>query len=215
MEMETPTPPEDVARLHTAIERADPPAALRLRVGRHIALARERRARRRKMSIGGLTAIGTLAATVAVFVLPRRAPPSVGQVVQVAAAASRTNAPPLDRTDPRLLAAHVDDVWFPSWRALPWRAVGRSSATVGGHLAATVYYAREDGPRIAYTIVSGGTLPWPASTRVVTRGWMRLHVYSDGGRRVIGWRKRGHECLISGPRSLPEATLLALAAGDA
>jgi len=141
MEMEIPTPPEDVARLRAAIEGANPPAALRLRVAGQIAVARKQRARRRRRrrSIGGLMAAAALAASVAVFVLPQSGrPPSVAQVVQVADAASRAPAPPLDRTDPRRLAAHVDDVWFPSWRALPWRAVGRSSETIAGRLAATV-----------------------------------------------------------------------------
>lgn len=213
MEMETPTPPEDVDRLRAAIERADAPAELRLRVGRQIAVAREHRARRRRMSIGVLAAGGTLAATVAVFVLPRGSPPSIMQVVRVAAEARRAAAPPLDRTDARRLAAHVDDVWFPSWRGLHWRAIGRSSKTVAGRRAVTVYYARRDGVQVAYTIV-GRTWSWPNDARAVGQGWMRLHLYSGEGQRVVTWRQRGYQCVIAGPHALPAATLLALAADD-
>jgi hypothetical protein len=195
--MKIPTPPEDVARLRTAIERADPPAALRLRVGRQITQAREQRARRRKAFVGVLAAAGAVAAGALLVVLPRGSPPSVV------------------RADHRRLAAHVDDVWFPSWRGWRWHPVGRSRATIGGRRSETVYYARGDGPRIAYTIIASGTLPWPGDTRVVTRGWMRLHVYTDAERRVIGWRERDHQCLVAAPRSLPEAPLLALAADRA
>jgi hypothetical protein len=79
----------------------------------------------------------------------------------------------------------------------------------------TVYYTGDRGAHVAYTIVGGGALPWPDDTRAVTRGWMRVHVYSEGGRRVITWRNRGHQCLIVGARSLPEAALLTLAAAEA
>ena len=212
--MEIPTPPEDLARLRGAIERADPPAVLRLRVGRQITRAREQRARRRKASVGVLAAAGVVAASALLVVLPRGSPPSVVQVVRAAAAAPRAAAPPAERADHRRLAAHVDDVWFPSWRGRRWRPVGRSSQTIGGRRSQTVYYARNDGRRIAYTIVASRTLPWPRDTRVVTRGWMRLHVYTDGERRVIGWRERNHQCLIAAPRSLSEAPLLALAADE-
>lgn len=211
--METPTPPEDVARLRAAIERAGPSAALRLRVDRQIAQARKQRARRRTVSIGGLAAVVALAAIVAVAVLPRDSPPSVAHVVRLAAEAPIGPAPPIDAANPRRLVAHVGDVWFPSWHDLRWRAVGGSSTTVAGRNALTVYYGRDDGTRIAYTIV-GRTLPWPRNARAVTNGWTRLHVYANGGRRVVTWRWRGHQCMIAGPRSLPERTLLALAAGE-
>src|SRR4051794_13362471 len=108
--MESPTPPEDLARLRAAIERVDAPAALRLRVARQIKQAKEHRARHRKVFLGALAVGGTLAASAAVFVLPRGAPPSVAQVVHVAAEAPRAPAPSLDRADPRRLAAHVDRV---------------------------------------------------------------------------------------------------------
>src|SRR4051812_173214 len=169
--MEDPTPPDDVARLRAAIQRADAPAALRLQVARQIAEARERRARARKIAAGVLVAGGALAAGLALFVLSGPSPPSVAQVVRVAAQTPHAPAPSIDPAEPRRLAAHVDRVWFPSWRRLRWRAIGRSRRTVGGRPAVTVYYARDDGARIAYTIVGGGTLPWPEDTRAVTRGW--------------------------------------------
>jgi hypothetical protein len=213
--MDRPAPSDDVARLRDAIERAEPPAALRLRVGRQIAQAREQRARRRRAFAGVLAAAGALAAIAVLLVPPRGSAPTVVQVVRVAAAAPRAPAPSVDRTDRRRLTERVDDVWFPNWRALRWRPVGRSSQSLDGRRAATVYYARDDGMRIAYTIVAAGTLTWPKDSRVVTSGWTRLRVYSGAGRRVVGWRNRGHLCLIAGPRSLPESTLLALAVGDA
>jgi hypothetical protein len=212
--MDLPAPSEDVARLRDAIERAEPPIALRLRVGRQITQAHEQRARRRRAFAVVFAVAGALVASALLLVPPRGSAPTVVQVVQVAAAAPRAPAPQVDRTDRRRLAARVDDVWFPNWRPLRWRPVGRSSRALHGRRAATVYYARDDGRRIAYTIVAG-TLTWPKETRVVTNGWTQLRVYSAAGRRVIGWRNGGHVCLIAGPRSLPEQALLALAAGDA
>jgi hypothetical protein len=210
--METPTPSEDLARLRAAIERADPPAALQLKVGRQITQARRQRARRRKAFAGAFAAAAAVAASALLVVLPRGSSPSVVQVLRLAAAAPSATAPPVDRVDHRRLAAHVDDVWFPSWRERRWQPVGRSSGELGGRNSQTVYYARAGGPRIAYTIIASRALPWPGDTRVVTRGWMRLHVYTEGGRRLIGWQESGHQCLITAPRSLPEASLLALAA---
>jgi hypothetical protein len=214
MEMDKPTPPEDVARLRAAIERAAPPAALGSRVGRQIARAREKRARRRRMSVGGFALAGGLALTVAALALPAGTQPSIEQAVRVAAAASLAPAPAVDSAAPRRLTAHVDDVWFPSWHALRWRAVARSSETVAGSPALTVYYARGDGVRVAYTIV-GRTLPWPDHSRAVTYNWTKLYVYADSRQRVITWRARGHQCVIAAPRSLPASTLLALGAAEA
>jgi hypothetical protein len=213
MEMETPTPPEDVDRLHAAIERADAPAELRLRVDRQITTAREHRARRRRMSIGALAAGGTLAASVAVLVLPRESPPSIMQAVRVAAQAPRAPAPPIDRANPRRLAVHVDDVWFPSWRGLHWRASGQSTETVAGRRAVTVDYARDDGVRLAYTVVDS-KWSWPKDARAVTHGWMHLHLYSGDGQRVVTWRHGDYQCVIAAPETVPAATLLALAGED-
>ena len=211
--METPTPPEDVARLRHAIERADPPAALRLRVDRQIAQARKQRARRLTVSVGGLAAVVALAAIAAVVVVPRGSVPSIAHVVRVAAEAPTAPAPAIDPANPGRLTAHVGDISFPSWRDVGWRAVARSSTTVSGRDALTVYYGRADGARLAYTIV-GRTLPWPQNARAVTNGWTQMHVYEADGRRVLTWRWRGHQCVMAAPRSLPQRTLLALAASE-
>ena len=214
MEMETPTPPEDVARLRAAIERAEPPGALKARVGRQLAQARERRARCRATEVGALAAVAALATAVVLLVQPRGSSPTVVEVGRVAAAVPRAPAPPLDAAHPYRLAAHVGGVWFPNWRLLRWRPVGRSSQAIAGRRAATVYYVRDDGARLAYTIVAAKGLGWPADTRKVVRGWTRFRVYSDAERRVIGWRRLGHECLLAAPRSLSQGALLALAAGE-
>ena len=160
-------------------------------------------------------ATGAIAASAALLLPSRESFPTVVQVVRVAAVSPRGPAPPVYPRNSRRLAAHVDDVWFPTWRAFGWRAVGRSRQTIEGRRAATVYYAHEGGAHIAYTIVAAGALRWPAGARVVTRGWRRFRIYSDAGRRVIGWREQGHECLIAGPRSLSEDALLGLAVWDA
>ena len=212
--MDKPTPPEDLARLRAAIERAAPPPPLGLRVERQIARAREKRAHRRRMSVGGFALAGGLGLAVAVLALPAGTQPSIEQAVSVAAAAPLAPAPTVDRADPRRLTAHVDDVWFPSWRSLRWRAVARSSETVAGSPALTVHYARGDGVRIAYTIVRR-TLPWPDRARVVTSNWTKLYVYADREQRLVTWRERGHQCVIAAPRSLPASTLLALSAAEA
>jgi hypothetical protein len=60
----------------------------------------------------------------------------------------------------------------------------------------TVYYQRRY-TQIAYTIVSGRSLPVPPG-KVVHVGTERLRTLSVNGRLVVTWRRAGHTCVLSG-----------------
>ena len=88
-----------------------------------------------------------------------------------------------------------------SSRQLPYQIINLEPSPVPGEELFTSQAALTD------AVAFGGNLYVSSSSGI--------SVYSAAGSRVIGWRKLGHQCLITGPRSLPQAVLLALAAGDA
>jgi hypothetical protein len=92
----------------------------------------------------------------------------------------------------------VGRVYFPNWgdQGLGWAAVGQRSDQLRGRRVVTVYY-QGHGTQIAYTIVSGPALPFPAGT-VVRKGAERLRTLSVRGRLVVTWRRAGRTCVLSG-----------------
>jgi hypothetical protein len=72
-----------------------------------------------------------------------------------------------------------------------------------------VFY-RRDGESIAYTIVSGNSLPTATGAQTVTRAGTMLTSYSIRGTRVVTWLRRGHTCVLSG-RGVPLQALVKLA----
>jgi hypothetical protein len=207
-------PSEDVSRLHAAINRAEAPPALRLRVERQIADVRRKRVRRARVSVAGALAAAAAAAAALVLVVGGASAPAVEAFVNAAAAPPASPAPPVDSSHPTRLVAHVGSVWFPNWRDIRWPAVGRRDANVQGRDATTIYYAGRDGTRVGYMIVAGGPLEWPDHGRVLTRHGVRFQIYAEDKLRVVTWRKRGHQCLIVAPQSVPDSRLVALAAAD-
>jgi hypothetical protein len=114
--------------------------------------------------------------------------------------------PPDDQvTLPGLRAAGLP---FPYWEDhFNWQAEGARTDRLDGRLETTVFYQR-DGGSVAYTIVSGATLPTGSGARTVVRAGTMLAVYPRLG--VVTWMRRGHTCVLSG-RGVPLQAMIELA----
>jgi hypothetical protein len=190
------------------------PAALRARVEiASRAAERPRRHHRRLVLAGGLAA--TLAATLLVVAVVLDgggpAPPTVLEAASLAQRGAAAPAPASDRQQPKLLTAAVAGVRFPALGAkFGWRASGTRADELAGRATQTVYYDRR-GRRIAYTIVSGAALEWPARARRTVREGIELRILERGTATIATWRRAGHTCVLSGD-SVPAGELLELAA---
>ena len=98
---------------------------------------------------------------------------------------------------------------------MPWRASGERSDTLSGRHAATVYYAGPRGSRLAYTIVDGPGLARPEGSQRFLRDGTEVWVLRRPGQVVATWRERGHQCVITGPSSIPDDAVVTLAADSA
>jgi hypothetical protein len=115
-----------------------------------------------------------------------------------------------DRSNPKVLAAAVEGVPFPDFSArFGWRAAGSRTDRLAGRETRTVLY-RNDGRRVAYTIVSGAGIAAPAEATTTRRNGVNLHLFSDGGRRVVTWWRDGRTCVLSAS-GVGDEKLLALA----
>lgn len=189
-------------------------APLTLHLHRRTLAARSRlnhtaRPRRRTplFAVGALTAAGALLWTVAVL-----GGSQAGlTVAQAATLASRpatmvVGEPPDDGvTLPGLTAAGLP---FPYWEdRFDWDADGVRTDRLDGRSETTVFY-RRTGQSLAYTIVSGKSLPSAAGARTLVRAGTTLVVYPNTG--VVTWLRRGHTCVLSG-RGVPLQALMTLA----
>jgi hypothetical protein len=99
---------------------------------------------------------------------------------------------------------------FPDWGPnFGFEAVGVRRDHLGGRLATTVFYARGD-QQIAYTIMSGSSLPAGASLHESVWDGLRLGSFLSHGRVVVTWLRNGHTCVLSGADT-PSALLARLA----
>ncbi|MBV8221019.1 MAG: hypothetical protein JO325_21355 [Solirubrobacterales bacterium] len=184
-------------------------APLGLRVRRR-ALADRSRTR---SPVFGLGLAGALAA-LALMLGSLGGSPGVLTVAEAATIAARSPisvvAEPRDdaATLPRVSAAGLP---FPYWEdRFGWVATGARSDEIAGRRLTTVFY-RSHGREIAYTIVSGASLPAVVGARTTERGGVVVHSFVDGGRLVVTWERRGHTCVLSGA-GVPASALTALAA---
>jgi anti-sigma factor RsiW len=189
-------------------------APLTLRIHRRTLAGRARPRPRGRTPLFALGAIGTAGAVVwTIAVLAgSQAGLTVAQAATLAArpATIAVSEPPDQGvTIPHLRVAGLP---FPYWEDhFAWRATGARSDRLDGRDAATVFY-RRDGESVAYTIVSGGSLPAAAGARTLVRAGTVLAVYPPTrGVRVVTWLRRGHTCVLSG-RNVPLDALLKLAA---
>jgi hypothetical protein len=155
---------------------------------------------RRQIGYRGAFA-GALAAVVLalVLVLPGGTPggPSVSQAAALGLLAPSAPAPTPDPSAPAAkLGRDVENVYFPNWAKLGWRAVGERSDTIAGRHAVTVYYGWH-GERVAYTIVGAPALRSPAA-EIRWLNHTQLRTLTLGGRLVVTWHRTGHTCVLSG-----------------
>jgi hypothetical protein len=105
----------------------------------------------------------------------------------------------------------VEGLRYPDWRhEYGWRARGARVDRIGGRHATTVFYEKR-GRRVAYTIISGGPMGIPASSRRARWEGELRHVFQAHGRTAVTWQRRGHTCVVSA-RGVRGRTLVKLSA---
>jgi anti-sigma factor RsiW len=165
---------------------------------------------------GGAAAVALAAVVLAlILALPNGAPggPSVSQAASLALRGPAMPAPPPDPKHPAAkLLRNVEDVYFPNWEGLGWRAAGMRNDRLAGHAAITVYYQWR-GKQIAYTIVGAPALRRPGTSTATVNGTV-LQSFTSGKRSVVTWRRAGHTCVLSGI-GVPGGELSKLAAWTA
>jgi hypothetical protein len=77
-----------------------------------------------------------------------------------------------------------------------WKDAGARVDRVGSRAARTLYYV-SNGRRIAYTILSAGSLSVPADARSWQRKGKRWYAFDQGRRTVVAWERKGHMCVVS------------------
>jgi hypothetical protein len=176
------------------------PASLRERIAAD--QARAGRAPRRRRAVLGSGLAGALAVLVLVLVLalPGGTPgsPSVSQAASLALRGPSAPAPP-----PGLrgaLARDVDEVYFPNWAGIGYRATGERVDRLGGHRLDTIYYTGSGGSRIIYTIVGGSALAQPSGAALTYWGKVKVALRSLqlGRRPLVTWQRDGHTCILTG-----------------
>lgn len=200
-----------IAIAHTD-ERA--PTALRARLALAHPARRAHLPRRAARACGSAAvALATIAA-VAVLMLGSGGAGGRPDVAEAAMLATRAPlAPaPTHRGDSALLhGLRAGGLPYPYWEdRFGFKAVGIRRDRIAGRSATTVFYNRAR-QRIAYTITSGPPLAIDMATRTTHRGGSRLRNFTDHGRLVVTWLRRGHTCVLSGP-GVPLHVLLDLAA---
>jgi len=169
-----------------SIELVAPPR-LRARIEAERERAR-RPARRRRVALSGAFAGAAAALVLALLlVLPGGAG---GPTVVEAAELGRlpATAPPPGAASP-----------FPDWaKAFGWRATGRRVDELDGRRVVTVFYEKE-GRELAYSIVDGKSIPWPADWKQAEVAGTRFDHKAGDGRLVVTWRRTdGRSCVLSG-----------------
>jgi hypothetical protein len=188
------------------------PARLRAHVDRRRGHGRSAVRGRARLIVRGAGAAAAAAALALSLALPTAfsGRPSVAGVAALAGESATQAAPRGLPGTPQLLRTQVGDVRFPNYTAkFGWRPSGARTDRPSGREATTVYYSKGS-LRIAYTIVSGGSLNPPAEARSITRGGVEYRTFRDHGRTIVTWERGGHTCVLSGGTARP-AELLTLA----
>jgi hypothetical protein len=137
-------------------------------------------------------AAAAAAAALVLIALPgsETAPPTLTQV-----AALGTRAPTVAHASgPRLEAWGLG---YPDLRReYHWRQDGSRTDRLGGRTARTVFYAK-DGRRIAYTILSIGSVKIPEGAHSWRRKGRPWYAFEEEGRTVLAWEREGHMCVVS------------------
>jgi len=147
----------------------------------------------------GLAVAAVSAAALVVLALPA-SEPTAPTLAAAAALGTRppTAAEPSGRGDGRTLTGpRAWGLEYPDLsRGHGWRAAGSRTDRLGERAARTVFYAH-DGRRIAYTILSTGSVREQSGARSWLREGRRWYAFSHGGRTVVAWERKGHMCVVS------------------
>jgi hypothetical protein len=144
---------------------------------------------RRRLVVGTIAAAGI--AAIALLALPSsEAPtPTLGQAAALATLKPAGGMVP-----------GGESAWgleFPDLeRSGGWKDAGWRSDQVGNRDAKTVYYVKGE-RRIAYTILSAGSVHVPARTRSWRRKGRPWYAFGQEGRTVVAWERKGHMCVVS------------------
>jgi hypothetical protein len=188
------------------LERA--PLALRMQ---HQALIRRKRRRAPAIALGLAGAAGAVLWTIAALGGGQPAL-TVAQAATIAVRPATTNvAEPAADDHVALPGVQASGMPFPYWEdSFGWHANGARWDRLDGRLLTTVFYRRGD-EEIAYTIVSGTSLPPVTDARTTIRAGTMLASSWTHGRPVVTWLRQGHTCVLSGGRGVSLAALLKLA----
>jgi hypothetical protein len=169
-----------------AIGALDDPAPYRLRES--IAPVLDRPRPRRRLAA---LALGAIALGVIALALPGSEPatPTLAQAAALATLKPASGGIP-----------DSERAWgleFPDLAHLRgWKDAGSRADEVGNRAARTVYYV-QGGRRIAYTILSAGSVHVPDGTRSWRRKGSPWYAFDQGGRTVVAWERHGHMCVVS------------------
>jgi hypothetical protein len=198
-----------------AVVETSAPLALRERIEHDREHARPTHRRRWLGLAGSFAAVAAAAVAALVISLGGASAPSVLATVELAGPGPTLPAPKHDTTNDALLRTKIEGLPFPDWDQFEWRAVGTRNDEIEGRRATTVFYDNPKGARAAYTILGGSAIKAPEDAKTVAVRGTPFYVMYREGQRVVVWDRDGHTCVMSAPRSVPEAKLLKLAAWDA
>jgi hypothetical protein len=198
-----------------AVVETSAPLALRERIEHDREHARPTHRRRWLGLAGSFAAVAAAAVAALVISLGGASAPSVLATVELAGPGPTLPAPKHDTTNDALLRTKIEGLPFPDWDQFEWRAVGTRNDEIEGRRATTVFYDNPKGARAAYTILGGSAIKAPEDAKTVDVRGTPFYVMYHEGQRVVVWDRDGHTCVMSAPRSVPEAKLLKLAAWDA
>lgn len=169
--------------------------ALEDRAPQHVreSIAGARRPRRPRLSprlVAGTTVVAAAGLLLALLVVPG-SEPSAPTLFETAALAGRPPSP--GELSPEK-AWGLDFPDLEHWGG--WKDAGARTDQLGSRTAKTVYYV-QDGRRIAYTIVSDGSVRVPDGTRSWRRNGRPWYAFEQAGRTVVAWERKGHMCVVS------------------
>ena len=223
-ETDRPMTEEELALAHrgedliaAAVAEAQAPQSLRESIERTRADAQRprppfwRRHRWAFAAAGGVAA----AALIAVVVLNHTdtGAPSFDEVYAAAGATPAQPAPARIGGDPPVLDESVGAIEFPDWKSsFGWEAVGSRESELDGREVTTVVYRNPDGARLGYAVVGGAPIAETPAGSPVRRAGNTYRVREGGGHTTVSWTQQGHTCVIVAPTTVPQRTLVELAA---